>query len=101
MPGVLVRSHGVFTFGEDAGQAVLSAVVLEEVAKMAYFTQSIRPEAARADDYICGKAFFPQTRARSVLRTAEKHGHGEIKPLFRSRLSSRKHGQRGNKKPWA
>lgn len=58
MPGVLVRSHGVFTFGEDAGQAVLSAVVLEEVAKMAYFTQSIRPEAARADDYISEKHFF-------------------------------------------
>lgn len=57
-PGVLVRSHGVFTFGEDAGQAVLSAVVLEEVAKMAYFTQSIRPETARADDYISEKHFF-------------------------------------------
>ena len=35
VPGVLCASHGPFTWGKDAAQAVYHAVVLEEVAKMA------------------------------------------------------------------
>ncbi len=42
MPGVLVNNHGPFTWGKDADQAVHNAVVLEEVAKMAYHTLQIR-----------------------------------------------------------
>jgi len=38
MPGVLVRSHGPFTWGADAMDAVHNAVVLEEVAMMAWHT---------------------------------------------------------------
>ena len=34
-PAVLVRSHGPFTWGKDAAEAVHNAVVLEEVAFMA------------------------------------------------------------------
>lgn len=34
VPGVLVRSHGPFTWGEDGLHAVQNAVVLEECAKM-------------------------------------------------------------------
>ena len=36
MPGVLCKNHGPFTWGKDANEAVHNAVVLEEVAKMAY-----------------------------------------------------------------
>ena len=36
VPGVLVRSHGPFTWGKDAHNAVHNAVVLEEVAFMAW-----------------------------------------------------------------
>jgi len=39
MPGVLVHSHGPFTWGKDAGEAVYHAAVLEEVAAMALDTQ--------------------------------------------------------------
>ena len=35
VPGVICRSHGPFTWGKDAAQAVYHAVVLEEVARMA------------------------------------------------------------------
>ena len=35
VPGVLCASHGPFTWGKDAAQAVYHAVVLEEVARMA------------------------------------------------------------------
>jgi len=36
IPGVLVNNHGPFSWGKDAGKAVFNAVVLEEVAKMAF-----------------------------------------------------------------
>jgi len=39
MPGVLVKGHGPFTWGKDCGEAVHHAVVLEEVAKMAFRTE--------------------------------------------------------------
>jgi L-ribulose-5-phosphate 4-epimerase len=39
MPGVLVKNHGPFTWGKDALEALHNAVVLEEVAKMAFRTE--------------------------------------------------------------
>jgi L-ribulose-5-phosphate 4-epimerase len=38
MPAVLVANHGPFTWGRDPGQSVEHAVVLEQVAMMAYGT---------------------------------------------------------------
>ena len=40
-PAVLVRNHGPFTWGADAAEAVHNAVVLEEVAKMAYLAKTL------------------------------------------------------------
>ncbi len=42
-PGVLVKNHGPFTWGKDADGAVYNAVVLEQVAKMAYISFGINP----------------------------------------------------------
>ena len=42
-PGVLVKNHGPFTWGKDAHDAVHNAVVLEQVAKMAYLACNINP----------------------------------------------------------
>lgn len=39
IPGVLVHSHGPFTWGKNAHDAVHNAVVLEEMAKMAFNTR--------------------------------------------------------------
>lgn len=39
MPAVLVKNHGPFTWGKDAFDAVHNAVVLEEVAMMAFNTE--------------------------------------------------------------
>ena len=44
VPGVLVSNHGPFTWGKDAADAVHNAVVLEEVAKMAFLTYSLNPQ---------------------------------------------------------
>jgi len=40
MPAVLVKSHGPFTWGKDAMEAVHNSVVLEEVAMMAWHTEN-------------------------------------------------------------
>ena len=45
VPGVLCSNHGPFTWGKDAAEAVHNAVVLEEVAKMAYRTENLSPNA--------------------------------------------------------
>lgn len=39
VPGVLVKNHGPFTWGKDPLEAVHNAVVLEEVAMMAWNTE--------------------------------------------------------------
>lgn len=44
-PGVLVANHGPFAWGSDADAAVHNAVVLEQVAKMAFITLGINPKA--------------------------------------------------------
>jgi len=41
VPGVLVNDHGPFTWGNNPGEAVFNATVLEEVARMAILTHAI------------------------------------------------------------
>ena len=43
VPAVLVNSHGPFTWGTDAMNAVHNAVVLEEVAFMAFHAMALTP----------------------------------------------------------
>ena len=57
VPAVICFSHGPFTWGKDAAQAVYHAVVLEEVAKMAMFTRLVNPAAAPAPDRIVEKHY--------------------------------------------
>jgi L-ribulose-5-phosphate 4-epimerase len=45
VPAALVDSHGPFTWGKDAIEAVHNAVVLEEVAMMAWHVMSIKGAA--------------------------------------------------------
>jgi len=44
-PGILVASHGPFAWGKDARAAAHNAAVIESIARMAYFTLNINPEA--------------------------------------------------------
>ena len=43
IPAVLVNSHGPFTWGKDPNNAVHNAVVLEELAFMAFHTAALTP----------------------------------------------------------
>ena len=59
VPGVICASHGPFTWGKDAAQAVYHAVVLEEVAKMALFTRQIKgPDALPAPKHVQDKHYM-------------------------------------------
>jgi len=44
MSAVLVNDHGPFTWGKDAMDAVHNAVVLEEIAKTALYTELLSPD---------------------------------------------------------
>ena len=44
IPGVLVKNHGPFAWGKDAHDAVHNAVVMEQVAKMAYISYGVNPD---------------------------------------------------------
>ena len=58
VPAVICRSHGPFTWGRDAAQAVYHAVVLEEVARMALYTIAVDPDAAPAPQHVQDKHFM-------------------------------------------
>ncbi|WP_297060667.1 L-ribulose-5-phosphate 4-epimerase [uncultured Duncaniella sp.] len=42
-PGVLVKNHGPFAWGKDPHNAVHNAVVMEQVAKMAFIAYQVNP----------------------------------------------------------
>ena len=58
VPGVVCASHGPFTWGRDADQAVYHAVVLEEVAKMNILTKIVGGEASEAPQRYQDKHFL-------------------------------------------
>lgn len=54
----LCRNHGPFCWGKNGEDAVHCAVVLEEVAKMAYRTELIKSEVEPAPQYLLDKHYF-------------------------------------------
>ena len=58
VPAVLVANHGPFTWGKDPADAARNAVVLEAVARMAYFTRSIEPDAPALSRELHDKHFL-------------------------------------------
>ncbi len=58
IPAVLVKSHGSFTWGKDAHEAVHNSVVLEEVAFMNYHALTIAPTAGRMQQELLDKHYL-------------------------------------------
>lgn len=56
-PGVLVKNHGPFSWGKDAHNAVHNAVVLEQVAKMAFISYNVNPQL-KMNEALIKKHFF-------------------------------------------
>ena len=58
IPAVLVHSHGPFAWGTDPDNAVHNAVVLEEVAHMAYNTEIINSEVKSMQQELLDKHYL-------------------------------------------
>ena len=58
VPAVLVASHGPFAWGTDPHNAVHNAVVLEELAFMAYHTQAINSYAMTMQQELLDKHYL-------------------------------------------
>lgn len=57
-PGMVVYQHGPFAWGKDAHDAVHNAVVMEEVARMAWIARGINPGLKPIDSYLMDKHFM-------------------------------------------
>ncbi|MDP1729343.1 MAG: L-ribulose-5-phosphate 4-epimerase AraD [archaeon] len=54
----LVPGHGSFVWGEDVEKAIENAFVLEEIAKIAFYTLAINPEIKKLNDTLLDKHFL-------------------------------------------
>lgn len=57
IPGVLVKNHGPFSWGKDPHEAVHNAVVMEQVAKMAFIAYQVNPNLTM-NELLIQKHFF-------------------------------------------
>ena len=57
VPGVIVKNHGPFSWGKDAHDAVHNAVVMEQVAKMAFIAYSVNPDLTM-NEHLIKKHFY-------------------------------------------
>lgn len=57
IPAVLLKNHGVFTWGPNPAKALENAITLEYVAKMAVLTEQINPNAKTIDQYLLDKHY--------------------------------------------
>ena len=57
VPGVLLAHHAPFAWGESADKAVENAIIVEEVAALAWLTESIAHDAQTAPEAITTKHF--------------------------------------------
>ena len=58
IPAVLVHSHGPFAWGTDPHNAVHNAVVLEELAFMAFHTEALNPNATPMQPQLLDKHYL-------------------------------------------
>ncbi len=65
VPAVLCKNHGPFTWGKDSKEAVHHAVVLEEVAKMAYCAESLNPHIQPAPEELQQKHYYRKHGAKA------------------------------------
>lgn len=70
-PGVVVSQHGPFCWGRSPDEAVHNAVVLEEVAKMAWLAHSLNPTPRPLDTFLLEKHFLRKHGATAYYGQSE------------------------------
>lgn len=71
-PAVLCKNHGVFTWGKDAQDAVHNAVVAEECAKMAAWSEMINPQIKPAPQELQDKHYYRKHGANAYYGQIKK-----------------------------
>lgn len=66
IPGVLVRSHAPFCWGKTPADAAHNAVVLENIAKMAFVTRLLNPKAEAVSQALHDRHFLRKHGAHST-----------------------------------
>ena len=74
MRGVLVAGHAPFCWGDDAADAVRSAVVLESVARMAFGTLQLAPNMDPLPRYILEKHYQRKHGANAYYGQKKRRG---------------------------
>lgn len=70
IPAVLVHSHGPFTWGKDAAEAVHNAVVLEEIAFMNFHAFQLNPAQTRMQQELLDKHYLRKHGAKAYYGQA-------------------------------
>lgn len=73
VPAVLCKNHGPFSWGKDAKEAVHNAVVLEEVAKMAFLAETINPKIQPAPKELQDKHYFRKHGAHAYYGQSDQN----------------------------
>jgi len=96
MPAALVASHGPFTWGSSAGEAVNNAIALEAVATMASQTLALAPAIGVMPDYLLERHFQRKHGPGAYYGQADRNpGHEAARgsgPGSGSRLRGRTRG---------
>jgi len=71
VPAILCKNHGPFAWGKNAKEAVHNAVVLEEVAKMAYWAETIDSRIQPAPQELQDKHYFRKHGANAYYGQKE------------------------------
>ncbi|MFV0472020.1 MAG: L-ribulose-5-phosphate 4-epimerase [Paludibacteraceae bacterium] len=71
IPGVLVKNHGPFSWGKNADDAVHNAVVMEQVAKMAFVAFGVNPQLAM-NEHLITKHFYRKHGANAYYGQSKK-----------------------------
>ena len=97
-PMVLVAGHGAFTWGKTPEEAVHHAVVLEEIARMAFVTRTIAPGAARLPEHLVRKHFERKHGTDAYYgQRQEDRASREERPRRRAAASTRRRPPRNGR----
>jgi L-ribulose-5-phosphate 4-epimerase len=66
VPGVLVAGHAPFAWGKDAMEAAYHAVVLEAVARMAFYTATLNPDQGSISQALLDRHHFRKHGAKAT-----------------------------------
>lgn len=72
VPGTLVRSHGVFTWGATPVKASVNAATLEIVAEMAYSTFMLNGNVSSIDQFLLDKHYYRKHGANAYYGQGNK-----------------------------